>query len=352
MELEVAIQKQMPGFRLEVAFQGGGKTVGLLGPSGSGKSMTLRCIAGLETPDSGRIMFNGRALFDSSLGVNVPSRERRVGFLLQDYALFPHMTLRDNIAFGLNGLSRSAAIERVNRQIDLFQLKGLDQRFPRQLSGGQQQRAALARALATEPELLLLDEPLSALDVHLRSQMETLLVETLDSFHGVSVYVTHNLEEAFRIAGEIAVISNGREIAFGPKDHIFRHPPNLDTARVTGCKNFSRIQRNGSREVRAIDWGCTVELFSPPPGPFEWIAIRAHHIRLGLSAGPNSAPCSLARVIEGPFRMTLFLRVLTPDAPAAHHHLQAEVTRETWDSLIGRESQWHVILAPEALMTF
>lgn len=352
MELDVAIQKRMPGFQLAVEFRAAAQTLGLLGPSGSGKSMTLRCIAGLDTPNGGRIVLNGRTLFDHDRGINVPSRERRVGFLLQDYALFPHMTLRENVAFGLHGLPRPKARERVEREIERFRLSGLEQRYPRQLSGGQQQRTALARALAVDPELLLLDEPLSALDIHLRSQIESLLVETLDVFHGVSLYVTHNLEEAFRIAGEIVVISNGQEIALGPKEAIFRHPPNFETAQVTGCKNISRAKLNGSHEVHALDWGCFLELSPGTPERFEWVAIRAHHIRFGLNSAQNSVPCKLVRVIEGPFRMTLFLRVLSAGAPAAHHHFQAEITREEWESLKVRQVQWHAVLAADRLMTF
>lgn len=352
MELDVAIQKRMPGFQLAVEFRAGAQTLGLLGPSGSGKSMTLRCIAGLEIPESGRIVLNGRTLFDRARGINVPSRKRRVGFLLQDYALFPHMRLCENIGFGLHGLPRRKARERVAREIERFRLSGLEHRYPHQLSGGQQQRAALARALAVDPELLLLDEPLSALDVHLRSQIESLMVDTLDAFHGVSLYVTHNLEEAFRIAGEIVVISNGQEIALGPKEAIFRHPPNFETAQVTGCKNFSRVERNGPGEVRAVDWGCYLQILPGGPDKFEWVAIRAHHIRVGLDDARNSVPCKLVRVIEGPFRMTLFLRVSSAAAPAAHHHLQAEITREVWESLKLRESQWYAVLAADKLMTF
>jgi ABC-type sulfate/molybdate transport systems ATPase subunit len=232
----------MKGFHLEVAFGAGAKTLGILGPSGSGKSMTLRCIAGLDTPDGGEIVLNGRTLFDSKRGINLPSQKRRIGFLLQDYALFPHMTVEENIAFGLHHLQRDEARRRVREQMVRVQLEGLEARYPRQLSGGQQQRAALARALAIDPEVLLLDEPLSAMDVHLRSHMEALLLETLSGFQGVSLYVTHNLEEAYRIAEEIVVISNGQEIALGRKEDIFRHPPNYTAAQVTGCKNFSRAR--------------------------------------------------------------------------------------------------------------
>lgn len=351
MELEVQIRKRMKGFCLEVAFRAGQKTLGVLGPSGSGKSMTLRCIAGLETPEQGRIVLNERTLFDMNRGIHVPCRKRRVGFLMQDYALFPHLTVEENIAFGLHGVPRAEARRRVKEQIARVQLEGLERRLPHQLSGGQQQRTALARALAIEPELLLLDEPLSALDVHLRGQMEALMVETLATFPGVSLYVTHNLEEAYRIAEEIVIISNGQEIALGSKEEIFRRPPNYTAALVTGCKNFSRARQVTSETIEALNWGCLLRACPLAQGPFEWVAIRAHHISFTLNPQEeNTFPCKVVRAIEGPFRMTLYLQILLPQAPDAHHHLQAEVTRERWESLKDHPFPWNVRLAPDSLM--
>ncbi|MGH9328314.1 MAG: sulfate/molybdate ABC transporter ATP-binding protein [Terriglobia bacterium] len=347
----VEIEKRFKGFGLEVAFQAGEKTLGVLGPSGSGKSMTLRCIAGVETPTRGRIVLNGRPLFDSKRGINLPSRRRRVGFLLQEYALFPHMTVAQNIAFGLRSLSGRAAEAKVEEQIARVQLQGLEGRYPRQLSGGQQQRVALARALAIEPEVLLLDEPLSALDVHLRSQMEALLLETLAAYRGISLYVTHNLEEAYRISEEIVVIAQGKEIALGPKEEIFRHPPNYTAAQVTGCKNFSRARAVSAQRVEALDWGCTLSICPPLPKDLEFIGIRAHHLAFCRDPNhENAFPCALVRAIEGPFRMTLYLRLLLPQAPAGHHHLQAEVTRESWRLLQEAPSPWFVYLNPERVM--
>lgn len=336
---------------MEVEFRAGKKTLGVLGPSGSGKSMTLRCIAGLETPTQGRIVLNGRTLFDSARGINLPSRKRHIGFILQDYALFPHMTVAENVGFGLRHLPRPEVQRRVNEQIAQVQLQGLEQRYPRQLSGGQQQRVALARALATEPEALLLDEPLSALDVHLRSQMETLLVETLGVYKGVSLYVSHNLEEVYRISEEIVVISEGKEIAFGPKEEVFRHPPGFTVAQVTGCKNFSRARASGGNRVEALDWGCAVRACSSIPEDLRHLGIRAHHLEIFAEGdGLNTYPCELVRVIEGPFRMTLYLRLLTPQAPSSHHHLQAEITKERWLGLKAHPFPWHVRLAPERIM--
>ncbi len=351
VELLVDVEQRFKDFRLEVRFRAGDNTLGILGPSGSGKSMTLRCIAGLETPVRGSIVLNGRALFDSAHGVNLHSRERRVGFLLQDYSLFPHLTVAENIAFGLRRFSRQTTRQKLEEQINRFQLHGLDRRTPRQLSGGQQQRVALARALAAEPEVLLLDEPLSALDDHLRSQMETLLIETLAAFPGVSLYVTHNLEEAYRIAEEIVVISQGKEVAFGPKEEIFRHPPNFTTAQVTGCKNFSRARAVRDDAVEALDWGCKLRVIPPIPDQLAFAGIRAHHLSFPAASGAeNTFPCELVRAIEGPFRMTLFLNLLGPGVPPAHHHLQAEITRESWAELQTRRKPWLVRLSPDRLM--
>jgi ABC-type sulfate/molybdate transport systems ATPase subunit len=352
VELHVEIQKHLRDFALEVAFTAGQKTLGILGASGSGKSMTLRSIAGVEPRVRGMVVLNGRTLLDSSRGINLPPRKRRVGFLLQDYALFPHMTVRENVAFGLRDIPRKKALLAVQNQIELVQLQGLEDRFPRQLSGGQQQRVALARALATAPEALLLDEPLSALDVHLRSQMEALLVETLASYEGVALYVTHNLEEAYRISEEIVVISRGKQIAYGAKEQIFRHSPNLTVARVTGCKNFSRAREASPGMVEALDWGCLVRVCEPVSPDLEFIGIRAHHLAFTQEAtGQNLFPCTLVRIIEGPFRMTLYLKLCNRQAAAAHHHLQAEITRESWEVLKGQPSPWQVRLDPCRIMT-
>lgn len=351
MELNVELHRRLKGFELQAAFRAGEKTLGILGPSGSGKSMTLRCIAGLEHSVEGRIMLNGRPLFDSSRGVNVPSRKRRVGFLLQDFALFPHMTVAENVAFGIRDLPRAQARKRVEEQLARVQLSGFESRSPRELSGGERQRVALARALATDPEILLLDEPLSALDVHLRSRMEALLVETLAEYRGISLYVTHNLEEAYRICDELVVMSRGREIACGPKERIFRHPSTFTVAQVTGCKNFSRARLAPSGKIEALDWGCELSVCEQVPEQLEYAAIRAHHITFCPDhAAANSLPCVLVRAIEGPFRMTLYLRLLTLRAPERHHHLQAEITREDWARLHETPAPWYASLHQDRVM--
>jgi molybdate transport system permease protein len=209
MSLDVAIEKNVDAFRLAVEFSADGAPLGLLGPSGSGKTMVLRAIAGLETPDRGRIALDGRVLFDSEKRINMPARERRVGLLFQNYALFPHLTVAKNIAFGLRGITETETAQRVAKQIATAHLDGLEERFPVTLSGGEQQRVALARALAIEPPALLLDEPFSALDTHLRVALERQLREMLATYNGSTLFVSHNLEEAYRVCEKLVVLVNG-----------------------------------------------------------------------------------------------------------------------------------------------
>jgi molybdate transport system ATP-binding protein/molybdate transport system permease protein len=275
--------------------------------------------------------------------------------LFQSYALFPHLTAAENIAFGLRSLPDAERNRRVAQQLAAAHLDGLAGRYPGTLSGGEQQRVALARALAIEPAALLLDEPFSALDTHLRSALERQLRETLASYGGSALFVSHNLEEAYRVCEKLVVLANGNVAAQGPKEEIFRHPPTLEVARVTGCKNFSRARRLSDGCVEALDWACTLRVeqeFAKPP---EHVAIRAHHVRvhpartLGLENSGNVFPCWLAAMTETPFRVTLDLRIGTPPASPADFHLQAEVFKQEWESFRDFSEPWAVELAADRL---
>jgi molybdate transport system permease protein len=356
MALEVAIEKTVGAFRLAVEFAADGAPLGLLGPSGSGKSMTLRAIAGLETPDRGRIVLNGKTLFDSERRINLPARERRVGLLFQNYALFPHLTVSENIAFGLQNNSDGERNRRVAEQIATAHLTGLADRYPSTLSGGEQQRVALARALAIEPAALLLDEPFSALDTYLRGALERQLRETLETFRGSTLFVSHNLEEAYRVCETIVVLADGKVAAQGPKEEIFRHPPTMEVARVTGCKNFSRARRLPDGCVEALDWGCTLAVAQEFAKSPEHIAIRAHHIRVHrpqvIDEGQtrqNIFPCRLAAMTETPFRVTLDLRIGLSPANSSDFHVQAEVFKQEWELFRDVPQPWAVELAADRL---
>ncbi|MEH1892828.1 MAG: molybdate ABC transporter permease subunit [Nostoc sp.] len=350
--LFVNIEKILASFHLKVAFTTDEQPLGLLGGSGAGKSMILRCLAGIETPTVGRIVLNGRVLFDSEQGINLPSRDRRIGFLVQNYALFPHMSVAQNIAFGLpKGLSAGSIRVQVEEQLLAMQLQGLGDRYPHQLSGGQQQRVALARALASQPEALLLDEPFSALDTHLRSQLEEQMTETLASYQGVTLFVTHNMEEAYRICPNLLVLEHGRAVHYGSKYDIFQHPATVSVAQLTGCKNFSRIVLQSSQQVEATDWGCTLQIVEPAKSKLSHIGIPAHQlIFTNDSSQENTFPCWLVRTSETPHRMTLFLKLHSAGKNSQDYHLQAEVFKEKWATMKDQPFPWYVRLDPLRLI--
>ncbi|MBH8565967.1 sulfate/molybdate ABC transporter ATP-binding protein, partial [Nostoc sp. CENA67] len=322
------------------------QALGLLGGSGAGKSMILRCIAGIETPSKGRIVLNGRVLFDSQQKINIPSRDRRIGLLVQNYALFPNMTVAENIAFGLpKGLSKLAIKQQVQAQLLAVQLEGLGDRYPHQLSGGQQQRVALARALASQPEVLLLDEPFSALDTHLRSQLEQQMVTTLASYQGITLFVTHNMEEAYRVCPNLLVMEQGKAIQYGTKQDIFERPATVSVAQLTGCKNFSKAVVKASQEVEAIDWGCRLRVIEPIPKQLSFVGIRAHQlIFTSDSSQENTFPCWLVRTSETPHRMTLFIKLHSSPSNPNDFHLQAEVFKEKWAIMKDQPLPWYVRL--------
>ena len=208
MSLQAIIKKRFSGFSLDVSLNTDGGVMGILGASGSGKSMTLKCIAGIETPDEGRIVLNGRVLFDSEKHINLPPQKRKVGYLFQNYALFPNMTVETNIAAGLSG-SKEEKQEAVARMICLFKLEGLEKRYPSQLSGGQQQRVAIARALITKPAIVLADEPTGNLDSKTSAEVLGLIKRTSAEFRQTVVMITHNNDIA-RLADRIVRIEDGK----------------------------------------------------------------------------------------------------------------------------------------------
>ncbi|MDJ0737232.1 MAG: molybdate ABC transporter permease subunit [Nostocaceae cyanobacterium] len=350
--LIVDIEKELSGFNLQVDFSADEQTLGLLGGSGAGKSMILRCIAGIQTPTKGRIVLNGRILFDSQRGVNIPSCDRHIGFLVQNYALFPHMTVGENIAFGLpKGLRDEQIRQRVEAQLLAMHLEGLANRYPHQLSGGQQQRVALARALASQPQALLLDEPFSALDTHLRSKLEQEMITRLADYQGVTLFVTHNLEEAYRVCSYLLVMEHGKPIHYGSKQEIFQQPATFSVAQLTGCKNFSRAVLKTSRQVEAVDWDCNLKIKGNIPPTLDYVGIRAHQLAFTKEIdGENTFACWLARTSETPHRMTLFLKLHQPPVDMNDYHLQAEVFKEKWAILKDQPFPWYVRLDPQRLL--
>ena len=256
MSLLVDIEKRLDTFTLRVQFEAEHGATALLGASGCGKSVTLKCIAGIMTPDRGRIVLDGETLFDSERRVNLPPQRRCVGYLFQQYALFPNMTVRANILTGLHrekdAAKKQAAFEHA---IHLLKLEGLEDRRPAQLSGGQAQRVALARMLVSRPKALLLDEPFSAIDSHLRDQLQVDLLALLADFPGDVLLVTHSRDEAYHMCGQIAVMDAGRVLAHGPTKQVFADPRTVQGGRLTGCKNIFPARKVDDHTIFVPDWG-------------------------------------------------------------------------------------------------
>ena len=300
MSLYVDIKKDLGGFRLSVKFEAKDGVMGILGPSGCGKSMTLRCIAGVERPDEGKIVLDGVTLFDSEQRINLKPQQRQVGYLFQNYALFPNMTVRQNILCGAKREKDKAKREELlAHYIELMQLTGLEKHYPAQLSGGQQQRVALARILVNQPKLLMLDEPFSALDTHLREKLLVEMKGILERFGGVSIAVTHSRDEAYDLCGTIALMGDGRIHTLKPTKELFADPGTKAGASMTGCKNFSRARKIGEYEVEALDWGVGFTTAKPVRDDVAYIGIRAHYF--SPNTKQNSHPVKLLGKIEEPF---------------------------------------------------
>ena len=278
MALEVNIEKQAGSFRLQAAFTFEKEFLGILGASGCGKSMTLKCIAGIERPDRGRIALDGRVLFDSEKKIDLPPQERRVGYLFQNYALFPGMTVRQNILCGLHAeKDKKKKEQRADEMLELLQIRDLASLRPGALSGGQAQRAALGRILVNEPELLMLDEPFSALDTHLRLKLQMELKNLLSGYGKGIIMVTHDRDEAFRMCDRLSVMEDGRILTVKGTKELFADPETRTAAVITGCKNIAKARKTGEREVFVPEWNIRLTTGTPVRDGLEAVGIRAHH---------------------------------------------------------------------------
>ena len=270
--LELALEKRLKGFRLQTRLTIGDGIAALYGPSGAGKSLTLLAIAGLIRPTAGEIRINGKTVFDSAARIDLPPHRRRVGLVFQEYALFPHKTVSGNLLYGLpRGTVKEEAPRRVEDTLHLLRLEAFGDHYPHQLSGGQRQRVALGRALIGRPEILLLDEPFSALDPGVRETLRHELLEILAEYRGTVLLVTHNLQEAYLMASTIAVIDGGKVLQMGSREEVLHRPRTRRVAEHTAAKNILR-------GVASCD------------GDGRWDVVwRGHHLSLGqqVHAGPG-----------------------------------------------------------------
>lgn len=307
MSLEVWIEKQLGDFSLKTEFVCSEKSTALLGASGCGKSLTLRCIAGIVRPDRGRIVLNGRVLFDSEQKIDLPPQRRRVGYLFQNYALFQNMTVEQNIGCGIHHIRNKAAKrEIIADMIQRMQLNGLEKQKPAQLSGGQQQRAALARILVGKPEIMLLDEPFSALDSYLRDQLLSEVKKLFENFGQDVLMVTHSRDEAYSMCSHLMIMEKGRLCGQGKTKQVFADPGSVPAAILTGCKNIYAARKAGETTVEVSDLGIIMETGREVREDLCAIGMRAHYFH--PKAQQNIFEVFLDEEVESPFEWTVKFR--------------------------------------------
>ncbi len=314
MSLEVAIKKKLSGFTLEVELKNANQRIGILGASGAGKSLTLKCIAGIEKPDQGRILLDGRVLFDSEKRINLSPQQRSVGYLFQNYALFPTMTVEENIGIAIRE-SKEVKRQMVAQKMREYRLEGLRSRYPSELSGGQQQRVALARMLVSNPKMIMLDEPFSSLDSYLKELLQQQLIDTLADYQGDVLMVTHSQEEAYRFCEKLLILHNGRSIMTGDTKELFEHPIKKEAARLTGCKNISAVRRLDQYTLEAVDWGIHLTLQHEIPDSIRYVGVHAlDFVPFWEQPEKNFIPFTLAGQGSLPMEEHFFIRSLNSDS--------------------------------------
>lgn len=322
MKLKVDIEKRLGDFHLRVSFETDGEVFALLGASGSGKSLTLKCIAGIEKPDRGFISFDDDVVFDSSSGINLPVQERQVGYLFQDYALFPHMTALENIMCGAKDKATARSY------IDRFFLEGKESLKPARLSGGEKQRVAIARMLAASPRFIMLDEPFAALDSHLKTEVEGEIVKAIENCGGQAILVSHDIDEVYRLSDRIAVMDGGAVAEIQGKKELFDTPRTLPAARLTGCENIFPVE-DGEKNGRI------------------YRGFRARSLQVASPSEKGAFRCDIKKVTEGPFEALVQFVAETDD-----RLLTCKMSKEEWLKFADRKEPLYLRLPKEKIMKF
>lgn len=331
--LEVDIYKDFGNFILDVDFKSSDQVLGILGASGSGKSLTLKCIGGIIKPDRGRIVLNDRILFDSEKKVNLRPQERRVGYLFQDYALFPNMTVYENIKTGIRDKSKDAD-SIINKKLKEMNLLSVRDNKPSEISGGEKQRAALARILVNDADILLLDEPYSAIDAYMRWKIELDIKETIEKYKIPTLFVSHDRDEVYRMCDSIVTMKDGKSEERKKTKELFANPKTLSAAELSGCKNFSRLEKKDEKTYLALDWG--LDLIIKTYKEADLLGIRSHYIEItDKKLGENSYPLKVIKEIEELFTYCLIVKSKDAKIPGS---LRIDIEKDKWDGIKNKEN--------------
>jgi len=317
MSLEVDIKKTFGSYSLEVSFKAENEVFGLLGASGCGKSLTMRSIAGIETPDEGRIVVNGQVFFDSAAGINLKPQVRKTALLFQNYMLFPNLTVWENVGAGIPKETPKDERDRIiNEELKRFDVAAFALRYPAQLSGGQQQRVALARMLAAQPAILMLDEPFSALDSHLKSVLEQNLTGLFEMFEGTILYVSHDIDEAVRFCDTIAVMEQGRIMEIDKGRELIENPKSLAGIKLGGCKNAPEAKYVDDHTVYCPQWGVKIHAEQTVPRDVKAIGLRAFNLKIADGPGPDVFRMRVDRISDSRFDRMALLEFLDREPEA------------------------------------
>lgn len=308
MKLEMNFIYKMNNFNLSINWESSERRIGILGASGCGKSMTLKTLAGIATPDSGKIIVNGKTYFDSEKNINIPPQQRKIGYLFQNYALFPTMTIEQNISMGLLNYQKKTRRDKINRLISRLHLEELRHRYPHELSGGQQQRVALARILAYEPELILLDEPFSALDSFLKENLIKELQDILESYTGTMIIVSHDMDEIYTLSDYLFILEKGTIIEHNYTDNLFKNPIHMESARLTGLKNISPIEKINDYTCYAQNWHLTLHTNTEISRDINYVGFHAYDMVSSLKANENTFAFQIKSTTKTPHRTTYYLQ--------------------------------------------
>jgi molybdate transport system ATP-binding protein len=355
--LAVDFEKRLGSFHLRPKFAAGDELVVLLGPSGSGKSLTLRAIAGLLRPDRGRIELPQGVVFDSAARIDAPPQLRNVGYVVQNLALFPHLTVAENIGFAIAGWPKPAQKQRLGELVELLGLQGLENRLPGSISGGQQQRTALGRALAARPGVLLLDEPFSALDAPVRNSLRREVARLRRQLGLLALFVTHDLQEAYALGDRIAVYDQGEVLQYDRRDAVFDAPASVRVAQLLDARNifpgrvvakheaFTEIQTSWFKG-RARPEGLLA------PGSEAALCIRPEHVILLRRDRPHANQIETTLDVEIEEEVAtgnnhrLYLRVRDGDAPGCV--IEADVPAHPYEVMgVATRRDWRVALTLE-----